>query len=141
MTYELAVNVAGRPYRLYPADSDRELRAKFIAMPPVSESQDSLDALCREAGMPEAVALQAQEVLAQVFARGATVGFTRGLAKRNELIAGLVQEYAVHLPLLRQIAQLSESHMRAILRGQGVPAATQAQAPRTAPVRRRRRRK
>ena len=139
MAYELAVNTAGRPYRLYPADDPgRELRAKFIAMPPVSVSQDSLDALCREAGMPEAVALQAQEILAQVFARGATVGFTRGLAKRNELIAGLVQEYAVHLPLLRQIAQLSETHMRKILRDQGVPAATQAQAPRTAPVRRRR---
>ena len=93
-----------------------------------------IDKPCEKCGL----SMQAQEILAQVFARGATVGFTRGLAKRDELLAGLVREYAVHLPLLRQIVGLSETHLRKILRDQGVSAATQAQAPRTAPVRRRR---
>ena len=120
MDYELGVNKAGRPYRLYPADPGREFRAEFLTMPPVGESKASLAALCREAGLPEAVKLRAEEILAQVFARGATTGYSRGLAKRNEVLGRLDSEGTISRKDLCDAAQLSVSQGQNILRGERI---------------------
>ena len=77
-SYQLGVNKAGRPYRLHPADDGREFRSELLAMPPIEELLASLETLSKE------------ELLVKAFARGATVGFSRGLAKRNELIGELI---------------------------------------------------
>ena len=121
--FELGVNPAGRPDRLCPADQGREFRSEFLPMPPIKESRDRLEALCREAGLAEAVILEAEGIMVQAFARGATVGFTRGLAKRNELLGRLVYEGPISLRELRDVAQLSDSQLRKILREEGMPAA------------------
>ena len=121
--YQLGVNRAGRPYRLYPADPGREFRSELLPMPPITAVLASLKELGREAGLPEAVLLRAEEIMVQAFARGATIGYSRGLSKRNELLARLAQE-SMSPGELREVAQLSDSGLRKLLREEGVPAAT-----------------
>ena len=122
--YQLGVNRAGRPYRLYPADPSREFRSELLPMPPIVAVLASLKELGREAGLPDAMLLRVEEIMVQAFARGATIGYSRGLSKRNELLARLVQESMLSTRELRQVAQLSDSGLRKLLREEGVPAAT-----------------
>ena len=110
-SYQLGVNKAGRPYRLHPADDGREFRSELLAMPPIEELLASLETLSKE------------EILVKAFARGATVGFSRGLAKRNELIGELIALEMISLVDLRVATQISDTHLRKILRNEGVPAA------------------
>ena len=139
--FQLGVNRAGRPYRLYPADPGREFRSEFLKMPPIAAIMDSLEALSKESGLEEAALLRAEEIMVQAFARGATVGFSRGLAKRNGLLARLVSEGTISRRELREVAQLSDAHLRKILRQEGIPAATPERSSRRPVVLSARRRK
>ena len=117
-SFELGVNRAGRPYRLHPAADGRELRSELLPMPPIEELLKDLEAYSKE------------EILVKAFARGATIGFSRGLRKRDDLIGELVDFEIVSLRDLRDATHMSESHLRRILRRQGVPATTrQVRAP------------
>ena len=62
-SYQLGVNKAGRPYRLYPADDGREFRSELLPMPPIEELLASLETLSKE------------EILVKAFVRGRPLGF------------------------------------------------------------------
>ena len=70
-SYQLGVNKAGRPYRLYPADDGREFRSELLPMPPIEELLASLETLSKE------------EILVKAFARGG-----RPLGFRGDLPSG-----------------------------------------------------
>ena len=114
--------------------SRRELRE-------VAQLSDWFEALSKESGLEEAALLRAEEIMVQAFARGATVGFSRGLAKRNGLLARLVSEGTISRRELREVAQLSDAHLRKILRQEGIPAATPERSSRRPVVLSARRRK
>ena len=123
-SFELGVNRAGRPYRLHPAADGRELRSELLPMPPIAELLKDLEDL------EDLEAYSKEEILVKAFARGATIGFSRGLRKRVDLIGELVDFEIVSLHELRNATHMSESHLRRILLRQGVRATTrQVRAP------------
>ena len=92
LDYELGVNKAGRPYRLYPADPGREFRAEFLTMPPVGESKASLAAPLSRSRAAGGGEVAGRGDIGPGVCQGATTGYSRGLAKRNEVLGRLDSE-------------------------------------------------